>query len=151
MSRFRLSKRSRNNLVGVRPELIEVVSLAIEITQVDFGVIEGVRTLERQKELVAAGASQTLNSRHLDGSAIDVMAYIGSRGSWELYLYPTIADAFKVASEQTGVPIRWGGAWTEFPIAEALGDMEEAMYRYSDKRRSVGRRPFIDAGHFELL
>lgn len=75
---FRLSSRSLARLDGVHPDLIRVVKRAIQITPVDFGITEGLRTKERQKELVAKGASRTLKSRHLTGHAVDVVAYIGS-------------------------------------------------------------------------
>lgn len=148
--KFRLSQRSRKNLEGVKQPLVDVVDLAIELTNVDFGVIEGVRTKERQKQLVDAGASQTMNSKHLTGDAIDVMAYIGSRGSWESTLYPVIADAFKEAAQTLNVPIRWGGAWTVSDLRLWAGSSEEAMWSYVEARRSKGSRPFLDMGHFEL-
>jgi peptidoglycan LD-endopeptidase CwlK len=151
MSNFRLSQRSRKNLVGVKQPLIDVVDLAIQLTKVDFGVIEGVRTQERQKELVTAGASQTMNSKHLTGDAVDVMAYVGGRGSWESTLYPVIADAFREAAQTVKVPIRWGGAWTVPDLTLWARSSEEAMWSYVEARRSKGRRPFLDMGHFELM
>lgn len=108
---FKLSKRSLDNLQGVHPDLVKVVHRAIELTQVDFGVIEGLRTAERQRELKAKGASKTLNSRHITGHAVDVMAYIGSEGRWDWPLYPKIARAFKQAASELGVKIIWGGDW----------------------------------------
>ena len=71
-SRFRLSNRSISRLEGVDESLIAVVERAIQITQIDFGISQGLRTMEQQKELVAKGKSQTLKSKHLDGSAVDV-------------------------------------------------------------------------------
>lgn len=150
MANFALSARSRKNLEGVNPELAAVVQEAILITKVDFGVIEGVRTLARQKELVASGASQTQKSRHLTGDAVDLMCYVGSRGSWELNLYDDIADAMKKASALTEIPIRWGAAWHIKDIGKYDGTMESAMNEYIDLRRSQGRRPFIDGPHFEF-
>ncbi len=75
INNFRFSQRSENNLKGVNPALVQVVRRALELSIVDFGVTEGLRTVERQKELVAKGASQTMNSRHITGHAIDVFAY----------------------------------------------------------------------------
>ena len=147
---FKLSQRSLDKLEGVKPDLVDVVKRAIEITTIDFGVIEGVRTKERQEELVAKGASKTMKSKHLDGSAVDLMVYIGSRASWELNLYDEVADAMKQAAIEEGVPIRWGAAWSIENIEDWDGTMEEAMNSYVDLRRSQGRRPFIDAPHFEL-
>lgn len=148
---FKLSKRSLARLEGVRPELVAVVQRAITITNVDFGVIQGLRTIEEQRELVAKGASQTMKSKHLTGEAVDVMAYVGSRGSWEMSLYDDIADAFKLAAIEEDVQIRWGAAWQVNDLREWDGTMQDAMDEYIDLRRSQGRRPFIDGPHFELM
>ena len=147
---FVLSRRSLQNLEGVNYKLVKVVKRAIEITTIGFGVIEGLRPKERQRELVAKGASQTMNSKHLTGEAVDVLAYIGSRGSWELKLYDDIADAIKQSAIENNVSIRWGAAWHIPDIRYWSGTMEDAMNDYVDTRRKQGRRPFIDAVHFEL-
>lgn len=148
---FRLSKRSLARLEGVDERMVNVVKSAINYTSVDFGVIQGLRTIEEQRELVAKGASQTMKSKHLDGLAVDVMAYVGSRGSWEMSLYDNIADAFKIAAEEQDVKIRWGAAWHIMDIREWDGTMQDAMNEYIDLRRSQGRRPFIDGPHFEMM
>ena len=148
---YKLSTRSQERLMGVEPELKEVVYEAIKLTKIDFGVIEGVRTEEKQKQLVESGASQTMKSKHLEGRAVDLMAYIGGRGSWELNVYDEIADAMKEAAVKVEVAVRWGAAWTVTDIREWEGTMEDAMNSYIDTRRSQGRRPFIDAPHFELM
>ena len=148
---YKLSTKSQERLIGVEPELKEIVYEAIKFTKVDFGVIEGLRTEEKQKQLVESGASQTMKSKHLDGRAVDLMAYIGGRGSWELNVYDEIADAMKEASIKVDVAVRWGAAWTVTDIREWKGTMEEAMNSYIDTRRGQGRRPFIDAPHFELM
>ena len=148
---YKLSTKSQERLMGVEPELKEIVYEAIKVTKVDFGVIEGLRTEEKQKQLVESGASQTMKSKHLDGRAVDLMAYIGGRGSWELNVYDEIADAMKEASIKVDVAVRWGAAWTVTDIREWKGTMEEAMNSYIDTRRGQGRRPFIDAPHFELM
>lgn len=148
---FKLSKRSRDRLEGVDVGLIAVVDYAIAVTEVDFGVICGLRTIEEQRELVAKGASKTMKSKHIDGHAVDLMAYIGSRGSWELNLYDEIADAMKEGAQAVGVGVRWGAAWNIPDIRDWKGTMEEAMNSYVDLRRLQGRRPFIDAPHFEIV
>ena len=147
---FKLSERSLAKLEGVDERLVAVVKYAIAVTKIDFGVICGLRTIEEQRELVAKGASQTMNSKHIGGNAVDLMAYIGPRGSWELNLYDEIADAMKQGAQQVGVDMRWGAAWQIDSIAHWKGTMEEAMNAYVDERRAQGRRPFIDAPHFEL-
>ena len=148
---YKLSTRSQERLMGVEPELKEVVYEAIKVTKIDFGVIEGLRTEEKQKQLVESGASQTMKSKHLEGRAVDLMAYIGGRGSWELNVYDEIADAMKEAAVKVDVAVRWGAAWTVTDIREWEGTMEDAMNSYIDTRRSQGRRPVIDAPHFELM
>ena len=148
---YKLSTKSQERLIGVEPELKEIVYEAIKVTKVDFGVIEGLRTEEKQKQLVESGASQTMKSKHLEGRAVDLMAYIGGRGSWELNVYDEIADAMKEAAIKVDVAVRWGAAWTVTDIREGEGTMEEAMNSYIDTRRGQGRRPFIDAPHFELM
>ena len=148
---YKLSTKSQERLMGVEPELKEVVYEAIKVTKIDFGVIEGLRTEEKQKQLVESGASQTMKSKHLEGRAVDLMAYVGGRGSWELYVSDEIADAMKEAAIKVDVAVRWGAAWTVTDIREWKGTMEEAMNSYIDTRRGQGRRPFIDAPHFELM
>lgn len=147
---FKLSQRSLDRLEGVKPDLVKVVKRAIELTKVDFGVIEGLRTEERQKELVAKGASKTMKSKHLDGNAVDLMVYVDGRGCWELNLYDEVADAMRQAAIEEGVPVRWGCAWHIDNIEDYDGTMEEAMNAYIDLRRSQGKRPFLDGPHFEL-
>lgn len=152
---FSLSNRSNFRLEGVHPLLVDTVRLAIAKTRVDFGVTCGVRTIDEQKKLVASGASHTMNSLHLKqgdgfGHAVDLVAYVGSRVSWELNLYDDIADAMKESAKVTGAPLRWGAAWNVPDIREWDGFMGEAMQSYIDLRRSQGKRPFIDGPHFEL-
>ena len=148
---FSLSERSKSRLEGVEPKLVSVTELAIEYTKIDFGVTCGLRTVAEQQELVDNGASQTMNSKHIDGRAVDVVAYIGPRITWELNVYDDVAEAFKVAATELDVGLRWGAAWHVEDIREWGGTMEEAMLAYTDLRRRQGRRPFIDAPHFELV
>jgi len=147
---YKLSNRSLSRLDGVDERLQEVVKLAIKYTNIDFGITQGLRTIEEQRELVAKGASQTMKSNHLSGKAIDVVAYIGPRISWEASLYDDIADAFKMAAEEVGVSIRWGAAWHINNITEFDGTMQDATTEYVELRRSQGRKPFLDYPHFEL-
>ena len=148
---YKLSQRSLDRLDGVDERLAAVVKSAIGATKTDFGVICGLRTIEEQRVLVAKGASKTMNSKHIGGNAVDLMAYVGSRGSWELNLYDEIADAMKEAAGAVGVKLRWGAAWTIDDLGLWEGTAENAMNSYIDTRRSQSRRPFIDAPHFELM
>ena len=108
---YKLSSKSLGKLEGVHPDLVAVVKRAIEITEQDFSVIEGMRSIERQKELVASGASKTMNSRHLNGHAVDIAPYPLS-WDWE-YFYP-IADAMKQAARELDIDLEWGGDWNSF-------------------------------------
>lgn len=148
---YELSQRSLSRLDGVDERLVKVVCAAIKLSNVDFGVSEGLRTEERQKELVSKGASKTMKSKHLEGRAVDLVGYISGKISWEVTTYDDIADAVKMAAKAEGVKVRWGAAWHIDDICEYDGTMEEAMNDYIDLRRSEGRRPFIDAPHFELM
>ena len=111
---FRLSSRSQSNLRGIHPDLRRVVERAIEITPVDFTVIEGLRTKERQRELVDSGASRTMNSRHLTGHAVDLAAWVDGAINWEWPHYHKIAAAMKQAAAELGIRIEWGGDWKSF-------------------------------------
>lgn len=148
---FKLSNRSLSKLEGVNESLVQVVKQAITLTTVDFGVTQGLRTLEEQERLVATGRSQTMKSKHLEGLAVDVVAYIDGQVCWEINVYDDIADAFKTAAQDQGVALRWGAAWTVPNICEWESTMEAAYLSYVDTRRSQGRRPFIDAPHFEMV
>ena len=108
---FRLSLRSTQRLKGVHPNLIAVVEGAIARTDIDFIVTEGLRTAQRQAQLVKAGASRTLNSRHLTGHAVDIAALVEGRVRWDWPLYPRIAKAFRAAALDLGVSLVWGGDW----------------------------------------
>lgn len=111
---FELSKRSLTKLHGVHPVLVAVVRRAIERTSIDFAVTEGVRTEKRQAELFAAGATTTLNSRHITGHAVDLVAMIGGEVRWDWPLYDKLAYAMKGAANELNVKIIWGGDWTTF-------------------------------------
>jgi len=111
---YNLSKKSRDRLAGVHPDLVKVVERAIEITEIDFAVLEGVRSKTRQEQLVKAGASQTMRSRHLTGHAVDLGAYVAGSVRWDWPLYHKLAVAVKQAAAELQVPIEWGGDWMTF-------------------------------------
>lgn len=108
---YKLGERSLKNLEGVHPDLVAVVKRAIEITEQDFTVIEGLRSIERQRELVASGASRTMNSRHLTGHAVDIAPW---PISWDWQRFYPIADAMKQAAEELYIDLEWGGDWKSF-------------------------------------
>jgi peptidoglycan L-alanyl-D-glutamate endopeptidase CwlK len=151
---FKLSQRSFQRLVGVHPKLDQVVRKAIEYTDVDFGVIFGVRDLATQERLYKSGKSQTMASKHLiqdDGyaHAVDLMAYDSGEPSWDIVDYDNIADAMRKAAQEIGVDLIWGAAWHKL-LTVSPDTAENLMNEYIDLRRSEGRRPFIDGPHFQL-
>ena len=120
---FNLGPKSRLKLNGVHKDLVAVVEKAITLSSKDFTIIEGLRSIERQKQLYAAGKSKTLNSRHITGHAVDLAPWptngdfdsdgILNIADWDEY-YP-IADAMKEAAQDLGVSLEWGGDWKGFP------------------------------------
>ena len=116
---FTLGHRSKQRLKGVHPDLVKVVEKAIQLTTVDFTVLEGVREAVRQKKLFESGASQTMNGRHIPGAdgfakAVDLGAWVDDQVDWSWPLYHKIAAAMKEAAKQVDVPIEWGGDWRNF-------------------------------------
>lgn len=117
---IKLDARAEKSLVGVHPDLVRVVRRAAQNSVADFTVTEGRRTLGRQKQLVASGASKTLRSRHIPGGklnvahAVDLAAKIGGAIRWDWPLYARLAEIMKTAAKQEGVSIEWGGDWKSF-------------------------------------
>jgi len=111
---YSLGLRSIANLRGVHPDLVRVVKRAISMSKVDFTVIEGVRSIARQKELVAKGASKTMKSRHIHGFAVDLAPYVAGSIRWDWPLFDHIEEAMKKAAELEHVQVEWGGDWTSF-------------------------------------
>ncbi len=111
---FAFGARSLARLDGVHPDLVRVMKRAIGCSVLDFSVIEGKRTLARQKQLMASGATRTMNSRHLTGHAVDVAPYVGGTIRWDWPLYHQLAAIIKKAAADEQVPITWGGDWVSF-------------------------------------
>lgn len=109
-----LTKKSIDRLAGVHPSLVAVVMRANELSPVDFMVLEGVRSAAKQERLFKAGASKTMNSRHLTGHAVDLCAVINNAARWDWPLYFKIAEAMKNAADDLNVKIVWGGDWKTF-------------------------------------
>ena len=135
---FKLSKRSLDRLAGVHPDLVAVVHRAISRSTVDFVVLEGMRTEARQRQLVKAGASKTMDSRHLTGHAVDLGAWVGGSVRWDWPLYLKIAEGVRQASIELGTPIRWGGTWGL--LTNINGPITNAVLH----------KRFPDGPHFEL-
>ena len=149
MSTFKLGSKSLKELEGVHADLVAVVKRAIEITSQDFTVHDGKRTPEEQQQLVNSGASQTLNSRHISGHAVDLVPFINGKPRWEWTPIYRIADAVRLAAKELSIPLRWGGAWDI-----AFTDTEDAPHDlavdYTNRRRAMGKSAFLDGPHYEL-
>lgn len=111
---FKLGLKSKMKMIGVHPDLVKVVNLAITLSDVDFTVVEGVRLIARQKELFAKGATTTMRSRHIYGFAVDLAPVVAGQVRWDWPLFTPIEKAMKTAAQKLGVPIEWGGDWTSF-------------------------------------
>ena len=120
----------------------------MEISGVDFRVSEGLRTKARQTELLKQGKTQTMNSRHLTGHAVDLVAIVNGQVSWDFNHYYSIAQAMSKAATELGVKVRWGGAWTV--ITNKNGTPQDWVRAHKNERAKLGKKPFLDGVHFEL-
>jgi peptidoglycan L-alanyl-D-glutamate endopeptidase CwlK len=111
---FALSQRSKDRLKGVHPDLVKVIEEAIKESPLDFSISEGLRTKERQKVLFDSGKSQTMNSRHITGHAIDFAVIKDGEVTWDFKYYQLVADHIKAVAKALDVPIVWGGDWVSF-------------------------------------
>ena len=142
-----LSQKSLAKLDLAHPDLAKVIKRAAALSDIDFTVLEVLRTPARQRELVAAGASQTMDSRHITGHAIDCAAWVGEV-RWDAGLYYPIAAAFQRASKTLAIPVRWGGCWLRLDTTDKTPNVLVAEYVAS--RRAAGRKAFVDMPHLEL-
>lgn len=111
---YKLGAQSELLLRGVHPDLIKVIRRAIQISKIDFKVLEGVRSVARQRELVKKGASQTMKSRHIHGFAVDIAPFVAGQVRWDWPLYFQLSATVKQAAKDVGVPVEWGGDWKTF-------------------------------------
>ena len=149
-----MTAKSLDRLQRVHPDLQLIVTRADLLGEMDFIVIEGERTLEKQKAFVAKGASTTMRSRHVremnqcgEVCAVDLGVMIDGELRWDGNLYMDLAYLMKEATEIEGVPVVWGGCWSDI---SKVASVETAQYEYVRRKRAKGERPFIDGPHFEL-
>lgn len=159
---YALDTMAQKHLVGVEPGLVRCVRRAIEISDQCFTAFEGLRTLERQRELVAAGASQTLDSFHIPdaagvGHAVDLVPLIAGRVQWQERPCLVVARAMLFAAKELGVPVTWGGVFRRSGGPWVLlaeldpDDLEGEIDRHVDEYLAhTGRKPFIDRPHFQV-
>lgn len=149
---FDLSKSDLARLRGVHPDLARVVARAAAASPIRFQVLEGMRSVERQKEMVAKGASKTMNSRHLTGHAVDIAPLVSGRVSWDWPLYHKLAPVIKAAAKAEGVPLEWGGDWKSFkdgphwqlpfrqyPKAQSFGLMVDGAAEYTNESETAAK------------
>ncbi len=142
--------RTEKELVGVNADLAQLVLDAQKTSKQYFECTDGLRTQAEQKALVAKGASQTMNSLHLTGKAVDLVPFEFKKPRWEIPLCFIIADeVFRLARERK-IPLRWGGAWNCRDITQNNKSAETLHREYIYNCKINKRRPFIDAPHYEL-
>jgi peptidoglycan L-alanyl-D-glutamate endopeptidase CwlK len=111
---FSFGNKSKERLSGVHPDLVKVMEEAIKESPLDFSITEGLRTKERQQELFSAGKSQTMNSRHLTGKAVDIAVIKDGTVTWDLKYYRIVTDHIKKVAKELNIPIVCGIDWTSF-------------------------------------
>lgn len=152
---YTLGNKSRAQLIGVHHDLVALVERAIVLTLVDFAVFEGLRSRARQAALVRAGASWTLESRHITGHAVDLVPWVDVDGNglpeprWDWPLIYPIAQAMHQACREMAIPIVWGGVWDRL-LADLDLPLEDAVADYVARRRAMKKPARIDGPHFEL-
>jgi peptidoglycan L-alanyl-D-glutamate endopeptidase CwlK len=151
---FRLGALSESNLVGVHPDVVAVVRKAILISEIDFTVHDGLRTLAEQKKLVASGASRTLESYHLTGDAVDLVPFVNGKLRWEMPLCNEVARAMLEASGKLGVRLVWGRVWDSELVELDPDDFdgERALYVQRYQRINGPKKfPLDDGPHFQRV
>lgn len=150
MPKFQFGERSLRELEGVHPELVAMVHRALELTEQDFAVHDGLRTREEQQALLLAGASETLDSKHLTGNAVDLVPVVNGKLRWEWVPIFAVAKAVRQAAKELNLKIRWGAAW-DVNFTNTLDTPEAVSEAYAARRKAAGKKPFLDGPHFELI
>lgn len=154
---FQLGTKSKAELQGVHPDLVLVTETAITITNVDFSVFDGIRTPAEQQELLKRGSTTTTNSKHLKqsdgyGHAVDLVPVVNGRLVWEWEPIYKIAHAVAAAAKKHNVKLIWGGVWDR-TLDQLDTSTPESLKRevelYVNRRKSKGKRAFIDGPHFQ--
>lgn len=154
---YSLGGRSLAELEGVHPKLVDVVKRAIQLTEQDFSVHDGLRTVAEQREYVRRGVSKTMNSMHMKqpdgfGHAVDLVPYINGQLRWEWRPIFVVAAAVRQVAEELDVPLIWGGVWDRdfADIGTTPAEIEKAVNSYVARRRAAGKTAFIDGPHWQL-
>lgn len=148
---FAFGTHSLRELEGIDQQLIELSHMTLNYTPQDFIVFDGLRTQDEQRQLVASGASHTMNSKHLTGRAVDLVPWINGRARWELLPCIEIAKTVWCVAKLNNISLRWGAVWDK-PFAELNPSMLlQEIRNYQDRQKAEGNTAFIDAVHYELL
>lgn len=147
-----LGARSLDNLEGVHPHLVAVVHEAIKITEQDFGVNEGLRSLETQQDYFNKGVTKTMHSRHLKqpdgfGHAVDLVPYANGRYRWEWPLIYPVAKAMQISAIKLRILLRWGADW-DMTLNELSDNLEKEVRNYCIRHPGPD---FLDGPHYELV
>lgn len=151
-----MSPRSEKELVGVHPHLVKLVRRLEEVLPTLYPatgivVIEGLRTEDEQRAMVASGASQTMNSRHLTGHAVDLMVTLNGKGRWEEPLYYQLCHGMCLVSRELNTPVEWGGCWRSvLSITPNLEGVKKAVAEYVAGKKTLKQKTFFDGPHFQL-
>ena len=100
-------KRSKQRLKGIHPKLVSVLNELVKI--MDVTVIEGIRSEERQLELLEKGATKVKYSKHMDGKAVDLAPYPIDWKDRDRFHY--MGGMIRGIAKQLNVSVRWGGDW----------------------------------------
>jgi len=170
---------SRNYLKDVFCDLKFACDKVLKVhSTVDFGIIQSVRTVAEQRELVKNGNSHTMASRHIPvktktiakyprrsqrgkradsrkwAFAVDIMCYLNGKPSWDSKLYYAVAEGFRIVAVKFDIPIRWGGCWKDLRKVGSIHTAVEEYKQWCKDQYKAGKRkndrPFLDLGHFEL-
>lgn len=146
-----LGAGSLKELAGVDSRLVAVTKLAISISTQDFCVYDGIRTVKEQAAHVKAGTSQTMESKHLDGLAVDLVPWVNGGPKWDWDLIYPIALAVDEAATKLGVAnlIRWGGAWDR-KLSDFGGNAKAYFNECQAYQQRHPGKDFIDGPHYEI-
>jgi peptidoglycan L-alanyl-D-glutamate endopeptidase CwlK len=146
---FDLDAKSSGKLGSVKQELQLVVNKSTKLYDGKFAVYDALRTLAKQKSLVASGASKTMDSRHLTGHAVDIVPIIDGQLKWDWPELYKIAECIREAAIECKYQVRWGGCW-DLVLNSTNIPAKLLVKQYSDRCYAKGEKPFLDGAHFEL-
>ena len=150
-SRFKFGRKSCAELEGIDPLLEEFARRTLSHSEVDFMVFDGLRTPQEQRDLVARGASKTMQSYHLRGKAVDLVPIVDGIPKWDWEPIYFIVCAADRAATELGIAerITWGGAWDR-RLSDFGGNVKEIRRVVEEYCERHPGKDFIDGPHFQL-